>query len=74
MLSRRFGDQDFTVVLNFFSQCLRNPGNFLHALSISKKHNMIEFLTLEDSAGEWRSWSVVACQEDIRWCRLEFRG
>ena len=40
----------FHCCVEFFFQCLRNLGNiakiFLHALSISKKHNMIAFLTL----------------------------
>ena len=46
---------------------------FLHTLSISKKYNMISFLTLEVSAGEWRRWSVVTCHKGILWCRLELR-
>ena len=58
-MSRRwFDDQDLIVVFNFFFQCLRNLGNmakiFLHALSISKKYNMIAFLSLEGSEEEWR--------------------
>ena len=57
MLRRWFDDQGFVVVFNFFS-ILINYGNmvkmFLRALSISKKYNMIVFLTLQGSAGEWR--------------------
>ena len=68
----------FHCCVEFFFQCLRNLGNiakiFSHALSISKKHNMIAFLTLEGYAAEWRWWSVVTCYEGILWCRLEFRG
>ena len=64
MLRRLFDDQDFIVGFNFF-QRLRDFGNmakiFLLALSISKKYNMIAFLTLEGSAGEWRRWSVDIC-------------
>ena len=43
---------------SIFFQCLRNLGNIakivLHAWSISKKYNMIAFLSLEGSAVEWR--------------------
>ena len=52
ILRRWFDDQDFIVAFNFF-QCLRNLENmakcFLQALSISKKHNIIAFLSLEGS-------------------------
>ena len=54
-----FDDQDFIVVLDFYTQKkLRNLGNlakiFLHALPISKKCNMTVFLSLEGSEEEWR--------------------
>ena len=55
----------FHCCLNFFFQFSRNFGNmakiFLHALLILKKYNMIAFVTLLGSAGEWCWWSVVTC-------------
>ena len=42
-----------SLLCSIFFQCLRNLGNmaksFLHALSISKKRNIIAFLSLEGS-------------------------
>ena len=47
---------EISLLGSSFFQCLRNLGNmakiFLHAMLISKKYNMIAFLTLESSAGE----------------------
>ena len=46
------------LLCSIFFQCLGNLGDvaeiFLHALSISKKYNMIAFLSLEGSEEEWR--------------------
>ena len=46
-----------SLMIPIFFQCLRNLGNktkiFLHDLSISKKYNMIAFLSLEGSREEW---------------------
>ena len=67
-----------SLLRSIFFPCLRNLGNlaefFLHALSISKKYNIIDFLTLEGFSREWRCLSVVTCHKGILWWRLEFRG
>ena len=46
-----------SLLSSIFFQCLRNLENmakiFLHALSISKKCNMIAFLSLKGSEEEW---------------------
>ena len=57
MLRRLFDDQDFIAVFNFFSMFEKSwkyGKDFLHALSISKKYNMIAFISLEGSKQEWR--------------------
>ena len=47
-----------SLLCSIFFQGLRNLGNmakiFSKALSISEKFNVIVFLTLDGSAGEWR--------------------
>ena len=58
MLRRWFDDPDFIVVFNFFSMFEKSwkcgKDLLAHALSISKKYNMIAFLSLEGSREEWR--------------------
>ena len=57
MLRHWFDDQDFIVVFNFFSMFEKSwkyGKDLFHALLISEKYNIIAFLPLEHSAGEWR--------------------
>ena len=75
MLRRRFDDLDFIVVFSFFFHFLRNLGNMakiiLYALSISKKYNMIAFLTLKEFCR--RMALMVSCYMPIRYSMVATR-